>query len=120
MQSPGFEGVGHTDVTLAAFSPHFAPLNRSAFGDGSMYPGPREGERLRSATCLGSHRTQGNWSGVSDCQVFVAEVGVVEDLLGRPGEGDFAGVENDGAIGQLQRCDRILLDDYGGDAHRFD
>ena len=37
-----------------------------------------------------------------------------------PAEGDFAGVEDDGAVGQLEGRDGVLLDDDGGDAQRLD
>ena len=52
----------------------------------------------------------------SDRQVFVAEVGVLQHLVRRALPGDRAHVEDDGAIGELQRGDGVLLDDDRGDA----
>jgi hypothetical protein len=56
----------------------------------------------------------------SDCQIFVAQLGVIEDFLRGTCESDFAGVEDDRTVGQLQRRDGVLLDDDSGDAHRLD
>ena len=56
----------------------------------------------------------------SDREVFVAQVLVLEDFLRGAVEHDLPHVEDDRPISQVQRRDRVLLDDDRGHAVALD
>lgn len=56
----------------------------------------------------------------SDCQIFVAQLGVVEQLPGSAGKDDLTGIHDDGAVGKAQRRHCVLLDDDRRDTTRLD
>lgn len=51
---------------------------------------------------------------------MLAQLGVLEDVVGGAVEHDFAHIEDDRAVGKVQGGDRVLLDDNGGEAELFD
>ena len=56
----------------------------------------------------------------SDRQIGGAEFRIAEHFGGFAVEGDLAHIKDDGAVGELQRRDGVLLDDDGGDPLRLD